>query len=90
MGTGRDHAPHWTPARGLIRPQSPRPCAYPSPVFITSVLPPRLPAVPRPQGCHHHPDLHLGLVLYQNGRGVQSLVDALQAQRCLQDVMRRL
>ena len=32
------------------------------PRLITPLLLLRLQAIPRPQGCHHHPELHLGLV----------------------------
>ena len=45
MGTVRGHTPHWTPARGLTRPRSPRPCAHPSPAFITPVLLPLMSSV---------------------------------------------
>jgi hypothetical protein len=33
MVTAHDRAPHWTPARGLARPQPPSPCGLYLPLF---------------------------------------------------------
>jgi hypothetical protein len=62
MGTARDRAPHSTRPSGLACLKAPRPYAHSFPALTTRVLLPRLPAIPRPHVCHHHPELHLGFV----------------------------